>query len=62
MNKRHRDVQSRRTEGTGSWLIESPEFQTWFDNQALEGPRVLLGFGEPGAGKTFIWYALDIMI
>jgi hypothetical protein len=58
MDKRHHDVQSRRTEGTGSWLLETTEFRAWFDNQVLEGCRALLGLGEPGAGKTFAWYVL----
>jgi hypothetical protein len=61
MEKRHQDVQSRHTEGTGGWLVETPEFKIWFDNQALEGRRVLLGYGEPGAGKTFMWYVLRIV-
>jgi hypothetical protein len=56
MEKRHQDVQSRRTEGTGNWLIETPEFKLWFDHQVLETRRALIGFGEPGAGKTFVWY------
>jgi hypothetical protein len=62
MDKRHHNVQSRRTDGTGEWLIETPEFQGWFENQELEGCRVLLGFGEPGAGKTFVWYVPSIVI
>jgi hypothetical protein len=56
MYKRHHDVRTRRSEGTGGWLLETPEFQMWFENQVLEGFRVLLGLGDPGAGKTFIWY------
>lgn len=64
MYKRHYDVRARRSQGTGVWLIETPEFKSWFENHALEGFRVLLGVGDPGAGKTFILYAfsLDILL
>ncbi|KAL7950636.1 ankyrin repeat-containing domain protein [Trichoderma barbatum] len=46
----HNDFFSRRQEGTGQWLLESVEFQTWLktDGQTLFCP------GIPGAGKTII--------
>lgn len=56
MNKRHHDVQARRTQGTGSWLIETVEFRNWLENRSIEECRTLLGLGDPGAGKTFAWY------
>jgi hypothetical protein len=62
MDKRHQDIQSRHTEGTGNWLIETPEFRSWCDHQALEEPHALLGFGEPGAGKTFALYVSFVKI
>jgi hypothetical protein len=37
-------------------LIELPDFSDWFQYQKSQACRVLLGFGEPGAGKTFAWY------
>lgn len=41
-------VFSRRQEGTGQWLFESPEFKKW-----IKKPReTLLCRGMPGAGKT----------
>ena len=41
-------VFSRRQEGTGQWLFESPEFKQW-----IKKPReTLLCRGIPGAGKT----------
>ena len=44
------DFISRRQEGTGQWLLESEEFQTWLnaDKQTLFCP------GIPGAGKTIL--------
>ncbi|KAL9076997.1 MAG: hypothetical protein Q9161_000630 [Pseudevernia consocians] len=43
-------VFSRRQEGTGQWLLESPEFETWRNR-----PReTLLCKGIPGAGKTVL--------
>jgi hypothetical protein len=42
------DIISRRQEGTGQWLLRSPEFQTW-----LNGTKgTLFCPGIPGAGKT----------
>lgn len=45
-----RDFISRRQAGTGQWLLESTEFQTWLetDKQTLFCP------GIPGAGKTIL--------
>ncbi len=44
------DFITRRQEGTGQWLLESEEFQTWLntDKQTLFCP------GIPGAGKTIL--------
>lgn len=41
---------SRRQEGTGAWLLESEEFETWIATDT-ETP-VLFCPGPPGAGKT----------
>jgi hypothetical protein len=44
------DIISRRQEGTGQWLLDSPEFRGW-----LQGAdRTLFCPGIPGAGKTMI--------
>ena len=44
------DYIRRRQPGTGQWLLDSPEFQTWLktDKQTLFCP------GIPGAGKTIL--------
>jgi hypothetical protein len=59
MAKRHRDVLAKRAEGTGRWLIDTAEFNIWFESEGLEGCRALIGFGDPGAGKTFAWYVVS---
>jgi Cdc6-like AAA superfamily ATPase len=42
------DFIARRQEGTGQWLLDSDEFQTWMNR----GNQVLFFSGIPGAGKT----------
>ncbi|KAH0551529.1 hypothetical protein GP486_007255 [Trichoglossum hirsutum] len=44
------DFISRRQRGTGQWLLDSSEFQTWFKQEKL----TLFCPGIPGAGKTII--------
>jgi hypothetical protein len=44
----HHDIISRKQEGTGQWLLDSPEFIGWL--QGLH--RTLFCPGIPGAGKT----------
>jgi Cdc6-like AAA superfamily ATPase len=40
----------RRQPGTGQWLLDSAEFQTWLNN----GKQTLFCPGIPGAGKTIM--------
>jgi hypothetical protein len=44
------DIVSRRQEGTGQWLLNSPEFESWLQGAA----RTLFCPGIPGAGKTMM--------
>jgi Cdc6-like AAA superfamily ATPase len=44
------DYVRRRQLGTGQWLLDSAEFQTWLDT----GKKTLFCPGIPGAGKTII--------
>ncbi|KAF3809380.1 hypothetical protein GCG54_00011579 [Colletotrichum gloeosporioides] len=44
------DNLERRQEGTGQWLLESPEYQTWVE----EDRKTLFCPGMPGAGKTML--------
>ena len=56
--ERHQAVRDSRADGVGDWLLRTPEFSTW---RALEdrGARpVLLCYGDPGVGKTYMRYEL----
>ena len=53
---RHRDLQERRIDNVGEWLMHTEEFRRWHD-WSVEGGSdnaVLFCYGDPGAGKTFI--------
>ena len=53
---RHRDIQERRIDNVGEWLLQTEEFRTWHDGRGgSEGDKaVLFCYGGPGVGKTFI--------
>ena len=54
--KRHSDVARVRAEGVGEWVLQSNEFQAWWQDGNNESVgRVMFCHGVPGAGKTFIW-------
>jgi len=55
---RHRDIQERRFDNVGEWLMQTEEFRSW-NNRSGEGEgdnAVLFCYGDPGVGKTFIRY------
>src|SRR5437868_7267614 len=55
---RHRDVQERRVDDVGEWLMQTEEFGRWYGRSG-EGEAdnaVLFCYGNPGVGKTFIRY------
>jgi len=53
---RHRDIQGRRIDNVGEWLLQTKEFRTWYErSEEGEGDKgVLFCYGGPGVGKTFI--------
>ena len=53
---RHRDIQERRVDNVGEWLLHTAEFRSWHDwNGESEGDKaVLFCYGGPGVGNTFI--------
>src|SRR5207302_4290516 len=53
---RHRDVQERRVDNVGEWILQTEEFGRWYDRgREGEGDKaVLFCYGDPGVGKTFI--------
>ncbi|KAF9028322.1 hypothetical protein BDZ89DRAFT_1066131 [Hymenopellis radicata] len=44
------DLLEKRLSGTGTWVIQHPDFVAWRDDQ--ESPRTLWCYGNPGAGKS----------
>ena len=53
---RHRDIQERRVDNVGEWLLQTEEFRRWHGGSSeSEGDKaVLFCYGGPGVGKTFI--------
>ena len=53
---RHQDIQGRRIENVGEWLIQTEEFKKWHSWSSGGGDDnpILFYYGGPGAGKTFI--------
>ena len=53
---RHQDVQTRRADNVGEWLLQTGEFQRWCDG-ARHGEsdhQILFCCGGPGVGKTYL--------
>ena len=53
---RHQDIQDRRVESLGEWLLKSEKFRTWHagSGEGESGDAVLFCYGHPGVGKTYI--------
>lgn len=53
---RHQDIQERRVNTVGEWLLQTEEFRSWCaDNGEGESDNaVLFCYGALGVGKTFI--------
>jgi len=53
---RHRDIQERRVDNVGEWLMKTEEFRIWCGSgrEGEGGNAVLFCYGDPGVGKTFI--------
>ena len=53
---RHRDIQERRVDNVGEWLLRTEEFRNWHDccGEGEGDKAVLFFYGGPGVGKTFI--------
>ena len=50
--EKHTDLQLRRTEGLGQWLLTLPDFVDW--QEGTFRSNTLWCYGNPGAGKTFL--------
>ena len=55
---RHKDIQDRRVENIGEWVLETEAFKSWYASSGGNGAdnAVLFCYGDPGVGKTFIRY------
>jgi len=53
---RHSDIQERRVDSVGEWLMQTEEFRSWcrLGGEGERDKAVLFCYGNPGAGKTFI--------
>ncbi|KAF7504496.1 hypothetical protein GJ744_002176 [Endocarpon pusillum] len=47
----HRKMYDKKHPGTGDWLLQRPEFETWF---AAQRSGFLWCYGKPGAGKSVL--------
>jgi len=52
---RHQDIQGRRVEALGEWLLQTEEFRRWHagGGEGESDNAVLFCYGDPGVGKTF---------
>ena len=53
---RHSDIQERRVNDVGGWLMDTEEFRRWcgLGGEGEGDEAVLFCYGNPGVGKTFI--------
>jgi hypothetical protein len=51
--ERHRDLQLRRMEGAGQWILDTPEFVLWREGTRHQDNTIWCN-GQPGAGKTYL--------
>ena len=54
---RHQDIQGRRVENVGEWVVQTEEFRRWCADceRGESDSAVLFCHGDPGVGKTYIW-------
>ena len=50
---RHHDICNLRVDSIGDWLLETKEFISWYEGSSH---AVLFCYGNPGVGKSYIWY------
>jgi len=53
---RHQAISEHRVKDVGDWLLQTEEYQDWFNgiHGSEPGESVLFGYGDPGVGKTYI--------
>ena len=54
---RHYDIQRRRVENVGDWLLRTEQFRRWRSGSSGQGESqkaTIFCYGNPGVGKTYI--------
>ena len=53
---RHQDIRAYRVKDVGDWLLQTEEYQNWFNGVHGGEPNnsTLFCYGDPGVGKTYI--------
>ena len=53
---RHQDIREHRIKHVGDWLLQTEEYQDWFNgiHGGESNNSVLFCYGDPGVGKTYI--------
>ena len=53
---RHYDIQERRVDTVGDWLLRTEQFRSWCstDGQGESQQAAIFCYGNPGVGKTYI--------
>jgi len=53
---RHQDIQDRRIQSVGEWLLQTEEFRSWYSGSedGKSDMAVLFCYENPGVGKTYI--------
>ena len=54
--ERHQAVRDSRADGVGDWLLHTRGFSTWRALEDGSAQPVLLCYGDPGVGKTYMRY------
>ena len=53
---RHQAIQKGRVDGVGDWLLRTNEFEQWHRGEDKAVHPVLFCYGDPGVGKTYLWW------
>jgi len=55
---RHHDICNQRVDRIGDWLLETEGFGSWYKGSEKDESdhAALLCYGDPGVGKSYIWY------
>ena len=53
---RHKNIEAGRVDKVGGWLLDTEQFRRWGGDSLGESRNAtIFCYGNPGAGKTYIW-------